>query len=115
MSDPVELELLDCVNRVPGQRRLELQLAYNAQKKSRTTALILGLFFGVYGLDRFYVGDTVSGGIKLLSCGGFLIWTIIDWFLIMSAADTHNRQLLQRLVAAMAAPQGAAPTYLQQS
>ena len=58
--------------------------------KNPTTALILSLFLGGLGVDRFYIGDTGLGVGKLLTCGGVGIWTIIDWFLIMKATRENN-------------------------
>lgn len=53
-------------------------------------ALVLSLVVGNFGIDRFYVGDTGLGIIKLLTCGGMGIWTVIDWFLIMGKAKERN-------------------------
>ncbi len=60
------------------------------QFKDPTIALLLSLFLGGYGIDRFYLGDTGLGIGKLLTCGGFGIWAIIDWFLIMGATREKN-------------------------
>lgn len=68
------------------------------QYKDPTTALILSLFLGLYGIDRFYIGDTGLGIGKLLTCGGLWIWTIIDWFLIMGSTREKNfNKLMQYL------------------
>ena len=34
------------------------------------------LFAGSLGIDRFFIGDTGLGIAKLITCGGFGIWTI---------------------------------------
>lgn len=65
------------------------------QFKSPTTALLLSIFLGCYGVDRFYIGDTGMGVGKLLTCGGFGIWTIIDWFLISGSTKEQNYKKLQ--------------------
>lgn len=65
------------------------------QFKNPTTALILSLFLGVYGIDRFYIGHTGLGVGKLLTCGGAGIWAIIDWFKITSATKQVNYNKLQ--------------------
>ena len=49
--------------------------------KDTTTSLILSILIGGLGVDRFYIGDTGLGIFKLLTCGGFGVWTIVDWFL----------------------------------
>ena len=60
------------------------------QFKDPTTALLISIFAGVYGIDRFYIGDTGKGVGKLLTCGGFMIWAIVDWFLIQGATKEKN-------------------------
>jgi len=35
------------------------------------------------------------GVLKLITCGGFGIWAIVDWFTIMSAAREKNMQIFQ--------------------
>lgn len=46
------------------------------------TALLLSLFLGTLGIDRFYLGYTGLGILKLLTIGGCGIWHLIDLILI---------------------------------
>lgn len=51
--------------------------------KSQIVGLILGLFLGFFGADRFYKGDIGLGIVKLLLCWVTLgIWGIVDLFLV---------------------------------
>lgn len=68
------------------------------QFKSPTTMLIISLFLGSLGVDRFMLGDTGLGVLKLLTCGGGGIWTIIDWFLISDKTRQANFQKLQMVL-----------------
>lgn len=68
------------------------------QFKNPTTALILSIFLGVYGIDRFYLGQTGLGIVKLITCGGCGIWAIIDWFNISKATRDVNYQKLQSVL-----------------
>jgi TM2 domain-containing membrane protein YozV len=51
------------------------------QKKWSTT-LLLSFFFGVLGVDRFYLGYTLLGVLKLITGGGLGIWWLIDLVMI---------------------------------
>ena len=50
--------------------------------KDKTTAIILSIFLGWLGVDRFYLGYTGLGILKLLTCGGWGVWWVIDIILI---------------------------------
>lgn len=65
------------------------------QFNNPTTALLISLFLGCYGIDRFYIGDTRNGVIKLLTCGGLGVWAIIDWFKISDLTKEQNYNKLQ--------------------
>jgi len=66
--------------------------------KDPQTALIISIFLGGYGIDRFYIGDTGLGVGKLLTCGGAGIWAIIDWFGIQKATREKNFEKLQQFL-----------------
>lgn len=68
------------------------------QLKDPTISLIISLLGGTLGIDRFYIGDTGLGIGKLLTCGGFGIWAIVDWFLIMDATREKNLLKIQQLI-----------------
>ena len=51
--------------------------------KNKTTALLLSFFLGAFGVDRFYLGYTGLGIVKLITCGGFGIWTLIDFIMLI--------------------------------
>ncbi|MDR1002111.1 MAG: TM2 domain-containing protein [Oscillospiraceae bacterium] len=46
--------------------------------KSKTVAALLAIFLGGLGIDRFYLGYTGMGVLKLLTLGGFGVITFID-------------------------------------
>jgi len=69
------------------------------QFKDPTTSLIVSLLGGSLGIDRFIIGDTGKGIGKLLTCGGFGIWAIIDWFMIQGATREKNILKFQEALA----------------
>ena len=47
-------------------------------------------WLGIFGIDRFLVGDILAGFLKLITLGGFGIWVVIDYFLIGNRTRDKN-------------------------
>lgn len=57
----------------------------------------LSFMWGTFGVDRMYLGKWGTGIVKLVTFGGFGLWTIIDIALIMAGSmrDKQGRDMLQ--------------------
>lgn len=69
-------------SRLEGMTESQIVLATSVKLKDPTTLLIVSLLVGSLGVDRFMIGDTAMGVLKLLTVGLCGILTIVDWFTI---------------------------------
>lgn len=77
------------------QRRLDadeskFQMISTVELKDPTTLLLISIFLGGLGIDRFMLGDTGMGVLKLLTAGCCGILTIVDWFSIQKKTKELN-------------------------
>src|SRR5262249_2056918 len=90
------LTILPCARGVPGATPGPAPWIYPSEakrmsrepvgeRKSWLVALLLSIFLGSLGVDRFYLGYMGLGVLKLITCGVAGIWQLID--IIMIAMD----------------------------
>lgn len=63
--------------------------------KDWLTTLLISFFLGQLGIDRFLLGYTTLGVLKLITCGGCGLWWLIDVILVAtgSMTDADGRPL----------------------
>ena len=66
--------------------------------KDPTTVLLISIFLGVLGIDRFMLGDTGIGILKLLTAGCCGILTVFDWFTISTKTKDINFNKIMSLL-----------------
>ncbi|MEV1171656.1 TM2 domain-containing protein [Nonomuraea sp. NPDC049784] len=59
--------------------------------KSWIVAVLLCFFLGVLGVHRFYVGKIGTGILQLITLGGFGIWVLIDFIVILVGKFTDKQ------------------------
>ena len=69
----------------------QFELVACTELKDPVVLLIVSLFLGSLGIDRFMLGNIGYGILKLLFCWLF-IFTVIDWFIIMKKTREYNFQ-----------------------
>ncbi len=65
-------------------------LLSTVELKDPTASLLISIFLGAFGVDRFMLGETGMGILKLLTGGCCGILTIIDWFTIQKKTRELN-------------------------
>lgn len=66
------------------------------EPRAQSKAMVLSLVLGFFGVDRFYLGYTLVGLIKLLTLGFFGIWWILDIIFLAGnrIPDAYGRPLM---------------------
>lgn len=73
-----------------GSRWQAKDLTWLFSTKSLFLAIILSLFAGLFGADRFYLGKTRSALLKLFLLGGLGLWWIFDLVQIVRGKTTDK-------------------------
>lgn len=63
--------------------------------KDYLVTVLLCFFLGTFGVHRFYVGKVGTGLLMLVTLGGFGIWTLIDFIIVVigNFTDSDGRKI----------------------
>jgi hypothetical protein len=81
----------------PVQTKLEIHTKKIPRQRHFLILFFFSFMWGVFGVDRFYMGFIGTGILKLLTFGGFGIWVLSDTIVIMTGTfrDKEGRLALQ--------------------
>ncbi len=94
--DPQGLMIIKNVLEKVDDKNYDAIIASISGLKSPTTILIISIFLGQFGVDRFMTGRVGSGVCKLIF-GWFTlgIWWLVDVIIAKKATYAYNLQTLQ--------------------
>ena len=70
----------------------QIQLLAAGDYLDPTVNVIVSVLVGSWGIDRFLIGQTGWGILKLLTGGALGVWTIVDWFQISRLTKESNME-----------------------
>ncbi len=59
-------------------------------EKRKLPAFLLCLFFGIFGVHRYYVGKVATGLLQLFTVGGLGLWCLFDLLVILLGGFTDK-------------------------
>lgn len=96
-----DLQLMQLRDELMCLSRERFVLVTSIEYHDPTVLLLLSIFLGSLGVDRFILGDVGQGLGKLLltlCCGIGFIWWLVDLFQISSATKDHNFLKLRQAI-----------------
>ena len=101
MSEFTPIEQAMLTQGLSDQQKMLFSSQYDSSKKDPGTMLVLSVLLGSVGVDRFMLGDTGMGLLKLFTFGLCGVLTIIDWFTVKSKTNEYNRAKANEILSAI--------------
>ena len=76
----------------------KINLLYALEFKDPMMILLMSIFLGSFGVDRFMLGDIGLGVAKLLTGGGCGVWWLIDIFFASNKAKELNFMTVMQII-----------------
>jgi len=67
----------------------EIEMEFSTHKNvNKVTYVFLAMLFPCCGFDRCFMGQLLCGCLKFSTCGGFIVWAVLDYFFAFYLAVT---------------------------
>lgn len=93
-----QLDLAKIRSILPELSDIQLQMVVGENYKDPDMMLLISLLLGGLGVDRFMLGETGIGVVKLITIGGFGIWWLIDLISVQERTRAYNGRLFDETV-----------------
>ena len=90
--------LLEIYQSVPEAQKEAFVTRFTELANNPTAIFGFSVYLGMFGVDRFLLGNVLLGLIKLLTAGGLGIWYLVDLFLVTALARKKNIVLAKKVV-----------------
>lgn len=82
---------------LPEEMQSEFDIGFANRRKNPVHIFGFSFWLGIFGVDRFMLGQTWLGVLKLITFGGLYIWSIVDLFLVAGKARDLNAELVHEI------------------
>jgi TM2 domain-containing membrane protein YozV len=90
--------LFEIYQSFPDAQKEAFATRFSELANNPTTIFGFPVYLGMFGMDRFLLGNILLGLIKLLTAGGLGIWYLVDLFLVTGLARKKNIVLAKKVV-----------------
>jgi TM2 domain-containing membrane protein YozV len=90
-------ELMGIFKSVPDDKKSDFLARFTSQAKNPTAIFGFAVYLGLYGVDRFLLGNIGLGVLKLFTLGGLGVWYTIDLFTAAGRARQKNIELARQI------------------
>lgn len=98
MAEFNAMEQAMLVQNLTDQQKMLFTTQFNSDKKDPGTLLLISVLLGTLGVDRFMLGDTGMGLLKLCTGGLCGILWFVDIFTTKSRTSDFNRTKAQEIM-----------------
>lgn len=88
---------LEPQTQIQPQAQVTAPIAPKDKRRHFLAVFFFSFMWGTFGADRFYLGKYGTGFLKLITFGGFGLWTLVDLTLVMYGAmrDSDGNEMLE--------------------